>query len=78
MAQLDSHGYITIEIGTQRLPVRMIAGRLNADLRTSRSVASWRGPRASRLAVAMVAAILVPLIGVTRYRHASPSKLSAG
>ncbi len=77
MVQLDTNGYVTIEIGTQRLPARMIAGRLGADLRTSRSLVASRRPRLGPLVIAMVAAMLVPLAGMARYRHASVAELPA-
>ena len=60
----------TLEIGDRRLPARMVAGRLRADL--TRRVPLPAMPPRRRLRLAMLLLVLaVPVVGATRRSQAA-------
>ena len=59
----------TLEISDHRLPARMVAGRLRADLPRQTPLAALPPRRRIRLAMVLLM-LAVPLASATRHRHA--------
>lgn len=60
---------ISVEVSDRRLPVRMVAGRLRSEVRDPARMVQSRIRWLGRPAVVVMAALLLPIIGVSRFRH---------
>jgi hypothetical protein len=72
----DDVARIRVDIGDQRLPARMVAQRIRADLRQSRGIQPLRFRSRSRLTVFIVAALLIPALGMMRFRSPETARTS--
>lgn len=60
---------IPVEVSDRRLPIRMMAGRIRNDVRHPASTVQSRIQRLPRPSVMMTAALMLPIIGVSRARQ---------
>ena len=61
--------WIEVEIRNRRLPARMIANRIRADLRHPNITVRRSGPSRSRVVLTATAAALLPAISLARLRE---------
>jgi hypothetical protein len=66
-----TESWVTLEISDRRLPARMVAGRIRADLRRAAPVPRTTRYRRASLVTLTLMALLAPLLGASRIRHSA-------